>query len=111
MTCYSQNLTAWEAFKAGWRECKKREGVNLHSAYWEFMEQELNTTTSSTTTSSATISKAQDLVRSMFRGNQHTWPDDSEIFVPVWKIRGVMELLGAALTINNNAVGARRKDV
>jgi hypothetical protein len=64
-----------------------------------------------TTTSSGTISKAQDLVRSMFTGNQHTWPDDYQLLVPVWKIRQTLELLGAALDQDENALGARRKDV
>lgn len=68
-------------------------------------------TIDSTTTSSDTISKAQDIVRSMFRGNQHTWPDDFQVMVSVGKIKDVLSLLGAALEYDENRLGARRKDV
>jgi len=57
------------------------------------------------------IDKANQLIKELYKGQQHTWPNEMFIYVKVGDLRNVQcALLGEAPTYDVNAVGARIRE-
>lgn len=62
-------------------------------------------------TASDSVAKAIVVLKSMFSGMQHSWPETMHLSVPIGKINQALELLGAAMDYEINALGKHTKDV